>query len=716
MLSSTGLLSPLPPQDKAVRSESVAADITVIDGTGEVGRFTSVAVDSGNRAHISYYDSTRDVLKYATNAGGEWILSTVDSDGDVGRSTSIAIDSADKAHISYYDSTDFDLKYATNAGGTWSVTEVDNADNVGLSTSIAIDSGGWIHISYYDSTHFDLKYATNIGGDWVSSTIDEYADVGGSTSIAVDSTDTVHISYGNITSGQLKYATNAGGDWVLSTVDSEADVSYGTSIAIDSADKVHISYFDTLCGDLKYATNVGGDWLLSTIDGYDDEEEEDKDVGLYSSIAIDQAGSIHISYHDEAALDLKYATNASGDWVVDQVDEYGDVGKWSSIAVDSTGGVHISYHDNDNAYLKYAKISSTLPIPEFFVDDTTPSTWQKVTFTGSVYDPDGNPLELTFDFGDGSYYFESLEPSSGETFTVTVDHAYVTAGTKIAMLYVSNGVTNASSSPLVMNVWLNYPPEEFVLPAINAYTNELVTVTVDTDDLDGDDLTYTWVWGDGAVDITYNIPTASHVYTESLDDVYTVYVDDGCGHNVTSTATVRVQVPFTLNLEVGWNMISIPLVNHGLKASTLGLQFGDMVTRWNPVTQTYDRNYIVGLSGSSGDFLIESSWGYWVTTGSSQSIVVGGDLPTTTQERNFTVPSGGGWVQVGLASMQTSLWASDIVSMCTEGTVLMIAKLSAATQTYSCYLAELDLFDFPLNPGDGLWLYVNASGMLAYGP
>jgi len=45
-----------------------------------------------------------------------WMLSTVESTGEVGESNSLAVDSNNHVHISYYDGTNGDLKYATDAG------------------------------------------------------------------------------------------------------------------------------------------------------------------------------------------------------------------------------------------------------------------------------------------------------------------------------------------------------------------------------------------------------------------------------------------------------------------------------------------------------------------------------------------------------------------------------------------------------------------------
>ena len=312
-----------------------------LDTSETVGMYTSIAIDTSDKVHISYYDSTNKDLKYATNASGSWVAVTVDSSGDVGKYTSIALDSANNVHISYIDIMDSanNIKYATNASGSWVTEIVDIIGTMGFptttTTSIAINSFDKVHISYGPG----LKYATNASGSWVTTTVD---NDGGGSSIAIDSLDKVHISY--YTGHMVKYATNASGSWITVTADSNVVVS-DTSIAVDSSNNVHISYNDFTDfpnNGLKYATDATGTWVNTIVDS--------NFSVANSSIAIDSSGNVHICY---AGNGLKYANNTSGTWVNETADSSRFVG-WSSIAMDSSDIVHISYFDFINWQLKHA--------------------------------------------------------------------------------------------------------------------------------------------------------------------------------------------------------------------------------------------------------------------------------------------------------------------------------------------------------------------------
>ena len=187
------LSSSKPPITSPART-ALSTSIQTIDSIGYVGEDTSIAIDSNDKIHISYYDGSNTNLKYATNSSGTWVKFTIDNTGDVGEDTSIAVDSNDGIHISYFDDTNGDLKYATDASGSWISSTIDSVGSVGWYASIAVDSSDGIHISYCDSTNYDLKYATNSSGSWVNSAIDSTGSVGWYSSIAVDSNDGIHIS------------------------------------------------------------------------------------------------------------------------------------------------------------------------------------------------------------------------------------------------------------------------------------------------------------------------------------------------------------------------------------------------------------------------------------------------------------------------------------------------------------------------------------------
>jgi hypothetical protein len=336
-----------------------ATVVTIVDNN-LAGTHNSIATDASNHVHISYgmgggfHFNSVDALKYATNASGDWVITTVDSNGDVGGYTSIATDSSGYVHISYYDYTNQDLKYATNASGSWEKITVDTDGDVGKYSSIAIDSADKIHISYYDYTNKKLKYATNASGDWENESICG-SDYNSFTSIALDSQNNIYISY--LAGKDLRFVTNTTGNWVPTTIDSgiadSSNAGMYTSIATDSADNVHVSYMDKSGGHLKYANNASGNWVITEV------ESVNGITGEYSSIALDSKDKVHISYSNYTNGCTKYATNSSGNWVITNIENYTTASNpwgYTSIAIDSADNVHISYFDDDylKKNLKYA--------------------------------------------------------------------------------------------------------------------------------------------------------------------------------------------------------------------------------------------------------------------------------------------------------------------------------------------------------------------------
>ncbi len=315
-------------------------NIAVVDSFA--GEYVSLALDPGNRAHISYRSAAG--VAYATNASGSWKISIIDSAAGRWGKTSIAVDTEGAVHVSYYDYTNGRLTYATNASGTWVTSVVDGAG--GWTNALALDAAGKVHISYVSgSSPYVLMYATNSSGSWVTRFLS--AGIIAGTSIAVDSADAVHIGYahGDYTC-DIGYITNKAGSWTTAMVAYPAQC--GVAVAVDSAGKAYIGYTTGAPSfDLRYAADASGAWGSLAVDYFD------WFPGTDLSIAVNAHDRLHLSYMDHNN-DLKYATNASGAWVTSYVDGKGLVGLYNSLKVDQARRAHIAYYDATNAQLKYA--------------------------------------------------------------------------------------------------------------------------------------------------------------------------------------------------------------------------------------------------------------------------------------------------------------------------------------------------------------------------
>jgi hypothetical protein len=280
----------------------------LVYGASDSGSHVSLALDASDHPHFVFLRSWSPVanyLKYASYDGSTWHFQDVEVGGplDAYLYTSLALDSTGRPHVSYYSFGSADLVYARLDTGGWYTSTVDAVGDVGKYTSLALDSNDRPHIAYFNETGDDLKYAYHSGRGWQVMTLDNNDILGQHTSLALDSNDRPHISYyGTYPFQGLKYAHFDGSAWHRVPIDGTADVGTYTSLALDGKDRPHISYYDEDNQDLKLAYFDGTLWHTEVVD-------DGGMVGSYTSLALDGAGQPHISYYDETRSALKYATD-----------------------------------------------------------------------------------------------------------------------------------------------------------------------------------------------------------------------------------------------------------------------------------------------------------------------------------------------------------------------------------------------------------------------
>ena len=118
------------------------------------------------------------------------------------------------------------------------------------------------------------------------------------------------------------------------------------SVVFDDQDKMHISYFDYSDKDLRYATNADGDWRIETPDA-------EGWAGVRTDIAL-LAGRPVISYRNEYSI--KVAQSLESGWQIEtvEIEPAGMFDGATSIATSMTGDLYVGYFLGGDNILKTA--------------------------------------------------------------------------------------------------------------------------------------------------------------------------------------------------------------------------------------------------------------------------------------------------------------------------------------------------------------------------
>lgn len=166
-----------------------------------------------------------------------------------------------------------------------------------------------------------------------------------------------------------------------------------------------------------------------------------------------------------------------------------------------------------NASAAVEVIGNRVPTVSLTLSSPPQFTGRRAGFTLALYDPDGDPLNLTWDFGDGNWLTNSTNATgesahAGSTgIQVFQNYTYLLPGPPPTYNYTvrvwadDDHGHNVSSSTRVFVGSTNLPP--VVLPHLEltnntVYVGETFTLHVNVSDPEGDKVNITVDWGDGS--------------------------------------------------------------------------------------------------------------------------------------------------------------------------------------------------------------------------
>jgi hypothetical protein len=309
---------------------------------------TSLAYDTSERATLAYRDQVNQDLHFLRLDGNAWTELYTDTVGNVGRKPYHVYDAGGKVHLLSLDQTMNDaVVYATNARGSWEKRTVDGTIGMNIADGLVVDGGAIVafyseQVGLYQARAASVTAA--VTSPWSITQLQTCTLY--PTPSARARAGVIHLAfYCGQSGGVLKYGRYSGGSWAFTNLDaSDGNWNFGApALALDTAGEPHIAYYDSANTALKYATHTPAGWTLETVD-------EPGLVGAYSQLVLDAQNAAHIVYSaDYLGGVSRYATNASGRWVIQDLFTVGP-GSVTALALSPDGGLSALWMPNTGAY------------------------------------------------------------------------------------------------------------------------------------------------------------------------------------------------------------------------------------------------------------------------------------------------------------------------------------------------------------------------------
>jgi len=208
-------------------------------------------------------------------------------------------------------------------------------------------------------------------------------------------------------------------------------------------------------------------------------------------------------------------------------------GKTVSYAPPSSGYItHNSISEDSTVLLQPGAPPQQPPIASFTFTPTYPEVNQIVTFDASAsYDPDGNIVSYTWNFGDGN-----ITTTSNPIIT----HKYASYGDYLVKLTVkdNDGLTEDETATIHVS---KHPVAVFTFSPPDPLIHEVVTFDASASSPNGGVIvSYIWNFGDGNVTSTSN-PIITHAYENYGTYTVTLNVTDSEGKWDTESQQITVE-------------------------------------------------------------------------------------------------------------------------------------------------------------------------------